>query len=153
MSAADDAIAQNLHEAVGGPWESALLDVTLGRREPASVIAEADDALQRCQALCYAGMHLITTGDLETGRQHLRECLDLNVTCMENQLALMDTDLLGQWSQAAPEVDAEVTRLRGYYHALRSSGHHEQSIHIADVVLALVVGWRGKFHPETGRSL
>ncbi|MFF0018070.1 CHAT domain-containing protein [Streptomyces sp. NPDC005374] len=153
MSAADDAIGQNLRELVGGPWESALLDVTLGRRELASVIAEADDTLQRCQALCYAGMHLITTGDLKTGRQHLRECLDLDVTCMETQLALMDTDLLDEWSQAAPDVDAEVNRLRGYYHALWSNGHHEQSIHIADVVLALVVGWHGKFHPETGRSL
>ncbi|MFJ2006673.1 hypothetical protein [Streptomyces chartreusis] len=59
---------------------------------------------------------------------------------METQIALMDTDLLDGWTQAAPEVDSEVNRLRGYYHAPRSNGHHEQSIHIADAVLALVVG-------------
>ncbi|MER6958499.1 CHAT domain-containing tetratricopeptide repeat protein [Streptomyces sp. NPDC000618] len=149
----DDAIGQTPHEVVGGPWESALLDVTLGRREPASVIAEADDVLRRCQALCYVGMHLITTGDLDAGRRHLRECLDLEVECMETQIALMDTDLLDQWSQAVPNAEEEVNRLRGTYHALRSNGHHEQSIHIAHLVLALVVGWHGEFHPETGRSL
>ncbi len=66
------AFGQTLHEAVGDPWESTLLDVTLGRREPASVIAEADDVLRRCQALCYAGTHLITIGDLDAGRRHLR---------------------------------------------------------------------------------
>jgi tetratricopeptide (TPR) repeat protein len=149
----DDAVGQTFHEPVDDPWESTLLDVTLGRREPASVIAEADDVLRRCQALCYVGTHLITTGDLDAGRRHLRECLDLNVECMETQIALMDTNMVDQWSQAAPEADEEVNRLRGNYHALRSNGHHEQSIHIADLVLALVVGRHGKFHPETGRSL
>ncbi|OEJ21862.1 hypothetical protein AR457_39915 [Streptomyces agglomeratus] len=153
MSPDDDAIGQTLHESVGDPWESALLDVTLGRREPASVIAEADGVVRRCQALCYVGAYLITTGDLDAGRRHLRECLDLDVECMETLIALMDTDGLDQWSRAVPEADKEVNRLRGNFHALRSNGHHEQSIHIADLVLSLVVGRYGEFHPETGRSL
>ncbi|PSL42999.1 tetratricopeptide repeat protein [Saccharothrix carnea] len=153
LSPDDDAIARTLHEAIGDPWESALLDITLGRRDPASVLAEADGVVRRCQALCYVGTHLITTGDLDAGRRHLRECLDLDVECMETQIALMDTDLLDQWGRAAPDVDAEVDRLRRHYHALRSAGHHAQSIHIADAVLRLVVGRHGEFHPETGHSL
>lgn len=151
--APDDAIGQTLHESAVGPWESTLLDVTLGRREPASVLAEADDSLQRCQALCYAGTYLITAGDLDAGRQHLRECLDMDVECMETQIALMETELLDQWIQTVPDADKEVNRLRGSFHALRSNGDHEQSIHIAHLVLALVIGRHGEFHPETGRSL
>ncbi|MFF7043679.1 CHAT domain-containing protein [Streptomyces massasporeus] len=153
MSPGNDAIGQPQHETVGDPWESALLDLTLGRREPASVIAEADDVLRRCQALCYVGMHLITSGDMDAGHRHLRECLDLEVECMETQIALMETELLGRWSQEVPEADEEVNRLRAIFHVLRSDGHHEQSIHIADLVLALVVRMHGKFHPESGRSL
>ena len=152
-SADDDAIGQALPETDGDPWETTLLDVTLGRRDPAPVIAEAQGTLRRCQALCYAGMHLITTGDLDAGRQYLRECLDLGVHCMETQIALMDTDLLDHWSQVVPEADEEIGRLRGIYRALRSHGHHEQSIHIADLALAVVAGRYGDFHPETGRGL
>ncbi|WP_346137030.1 CHAT domain-containing protein [Streptomyces carpaticus] len=153
MSSEVDAIGQILHESIGDPWERALLDVTLGRREPGSVIAEADSVVRRCQALCYAGTYLITTGDLDTGRRYLRECLDLDVECMETVIASMDTDGPGKWSQAVPEVDREVKRLRGEFHALWSNGHHEQSIHIAHLVLSLVVGRHGECHPETGRSL
>lgn len=147
-----DALGRTLRDAVADPWESALLDVTLGLREPATVLAEANGELQRCQALCYVGTHLITTGDLAGGRRHLRECLDLGVECMESLIASMDTDLLDQWSRAA-DPDAEVTRLRRAFHALRSGGHHEQSIHIADLVLALVVGRHGAYHPEIGHCL
>ncbi|MCD7442259.1 CHAT domain-containing protein [Streptomyces lincolnensis] len=153
ISPDDQTIARTLRNSLDDPWESALLDVTLGRREPASVIAEADGALQRCQALCYVGTHLITTGDLDGGRRQLRECLDLGVECMESLLASMDTELARQWSQSVPEVDKEINRLQRSYHVLRSNAHHEQSIHVADLILALVVGSRGRFHPETGRCL
>lgn len=50
-----DALGRTLRDAAKVPSETALLDVTLGLREPATVLAEADGELQRCQALCYVG--------------------------------------------------------------------------------------------------
>ncbi|MFD7556300.1 CHAT domain-containing protein [Streptomyces sp. NPDC059835] len=148
-----EALTQAVYAAAAGPWQCALMDVTMGRRDPTEVMAEADGVLQQCQALCYAGAHLITTGDLDAGRRLLRQCLDLDVECMETQIALMDTVLVDRWSGAAPEADQEVERLRNTFHYLRSTDGHQQSIHIADLVLALVVGHHGDYHPETARSL
>ncbi|MFG2291714.1 CHAT domain-containing protein [Streptomyces sp. NPDC048603] len=148
-----EALTQAVYEAATEPWQCALMDVTMGRRDPAEIIAEADGVLQRCQALCYAGAHLITTGDLDAGRRLLRQCLDLDVQCVETQIALMDTVRVDQWSGEVSEVDQEVERLRDTFHHLRSTDSDQQSIHIADLVLALVVGHHGDYHPETARSL
>lgn len=155
MSQETEEIASGLRVGAGSdPWESALFQVTMGQREPASVLAEAHSALQRCQAaLCYIGSHLLTTGDIEAGRAHLQECLGMNVDCFERQIAAMETDLVDRWIDSLAEPTDEVDRLRSMYTGLRSKGHHEQSIHIAYLALSIVVRLHGQYHPDTGRCL
>lgn len=82
------------------PWQQTLLQLTLGKVDPANVLAKAKTKVQRCQAGFYIAGNLLTVA--ETGclggvidpqilrqmtRSGLAESVQLKADCVENWLA------------------------------------------------------------------
>ena len=66
---------QALAAAAAFPWEHALLRLTLGQADPAEVLRQAADDVQRCQTLYYTGARLLTLRPVEQAQQNpLRVC-------------------------------------------------------------------------------
>jgi CHAT domain-containing protein/tetratricopeptide (TPR) repeat protein len=142
-----------LAEASDDPWRVTLLRLLLGEREPADVLEEAPDDMSRCQALCFAGSHLLTRGKVHEALDALQESRAMNVDCFEQRIASMETEMVSDWVTSLQDPDDELDRLRRVFASLRSDGHHEQSVHIAHLALSIALAHHGEFDPGTGHRL
>jgi hypothetical protein len=72
------------------PWASTLLKLTLGEAEPAEVLGQAEDDVQRCQAHYYTGARLLTLGLAEAASAEFVASMATGARCLECQLARIE---------------------------------------------------------------
>ncbi len=120
-----------------GDWDRALLELTLGRRPAADVLALAGDRRQRCQAAYYHGAWLVTRGRVEEARTAFASCLELGADCPERALAVATRD-----RTVAAAVRPLPPRTRCHYRILGfellfRQGRYRQALQVAREAQAL----------------
>lgn len=92
------------------PWDTALIKLTLGQAELADLEGHHKDRKQFCELLFYAGARWLTGGDIVPASSLLNECVEMEVPCLEAQLAEAELEFMFKSRPQAPEKG--VTELR-----------------------------------------
>jgi hypothetical protein len=69
------------------PWETALIDLTMGRASSDDVVELATDDRRRCQLAYYFGARLLTTGEIEESKKLLGIATQIEAECVERLIS------------------------------------------------------------------
>jgi tetratricopeptide (TPR) repeat protein/CHAT domain-containing protein len=137
------------------PWCHALVQLTLGERAPQDVLRLAQNESHRCQVLFYSGSRFLTLGQVEAAHDAFEACLQINVSCVEYQLAQFEKEAPppSDSQPAGGDPLARITQLNQQAGQLFQQGRYEQGIEVATEVVVLIRQHLGENHSAYASSL
>ena len=137
------------------PWHHALLALTLGQADPASLYEQAIDEGQRCQVLFYTAIRLLLVGRAEEARQTFEACLALDAPCLEHHLAAVERHSLAE-ATPAPAADGpqqQIDELNQQVAGLYQQGRYPEAVVVACRACDFARQHLGADHPYFATSL
>jgi tetratricopeptide (TPR) repeat protein len=126
------------------PWERALLELTLGKADPNTVLSQAQDEAQRGQVLYYTAERMITVGHPEKAPDLISHTVALLPKGLERILALGALSALQGGAPAAPgqpsartAVDQKVSALNAEANELFQQGKAREALPLFEQISAL----------------
>ncbi|HET6181143.1 MAG TPA: tetratricopeptide repeat protein [Candidatus Sulfotelmatobacter sp.] len=130
--------------AEGVPWDRALLQITLGKTDPNTILSEARDDAQRGEVFYYAAERMITVGNPEKAFDLLRHALELLPKGFERILASGAISHLQSDAPTAPlqpppgtAVDVQVSALNDKAIELFQQGNAREALPLFEQISAL----------------
>ncbi len=132
-----------LRATVTFPLDHSLIRLTLGHIELDEALSMSPDAEHGCRAYYYAGARAITCGHREAADEHFRNCVSVDVSCIESALA---ETAIGP-TIANPDWQ-DFNLMNDQAKSLCREGQYERAVEVASEALAKCRNVAGEEHPH-----